>query len=84
MSVLSFYRCSFYVDSLCLGMIVCRGHFEKMWASSMDEAADWRKKYDDENSKVLEILQRLTAVSYHPTNISIMHEYVTHSYITLG
>jgi hypothetical protein len=65
-------------------MIVCRGHFEKMWASSMDEAADWRKKYDDENGKVLEILQRLTAVSYHPTNISIMHEYVTHSYITLG
>jgi hypothetical protein len=71
MSVLCFYKCSFYVDSLCLGMIVCRGHFEKMWASSMDEAADWRKKYDDENGKVLEILQRLTAVEQQLQNCTL-------------
>ncbi|CAK9221373.1 unnamed protein product [Sphagnum jensenii] len=48
-----------------------KGHFEKMWASSMDEAADWRKKYDDENGKVLEILQRLAAVEQQLQNCTL-------------
>ncbi|CAM6076304.1 unnamed protein product [Sphagnum tenellum] len=42
-----------------------------MWASSMDEAADWRKKYDDENGKVLEILQRLTDVEQQLQNCTL-------------